>query len=169
MALSEKKKAQVMKDAAPVLMEAEVVVDFTTGNAEVTRMGKKTRRGATLILTDRRIIIFSKKLGGYDAQDYAYGLLTGVDHKKGFSSGHINLRAAGDSANISQVVKEDVERIAQVIRDRMAFAHRPVPSALPEPSATASVADELIKLANLRDSGVLTVEEFEMQKARLLG
>lgn len=37
------------------------------------------------------------------------------------------------------------------------------------PSASpVSVADELEKLANLRDKGVLTVEEFEQQKKALL-
>ena len=33
----------------------------------------------------------------------------------------------------------------------------------------ASVADELKKLAELRDAGVLTEEEFDTQKAKLLG
>jgi lysylphosphatidylglycerol synthetase-like protein (DUF2156 family) len=33
----------------------------------------------------------------------------------------------------------------------------------------ASKADELAKLADLRDKGVLTTEEFDKQKARLLG
>jgi len=36
------------------------------------------------------------------------------------------------------------------------------------PSATTSVADELTKLAKLRDDGVLTLTEFEQEKARLL-
>lgn len=36
-----------------------------------------------------------------------------------------------------------------------------------EPPAT-SVADELLKLANLRDKGVLTPEEFDQQKRALL-
>jgi hypothetical protein len=40
----------------------------------------------------------------------------------------------------------------------------PVPS-----SGPVSVADELQKLADLRDRGVLTQEEFEAQKAKLLG
>jgi Short C-terminal domain len=35
--------------------------------------------------------------------------------------------------------------------------------------ATTSVADELTKLAGLRDAGVLSPDEFEAQKARLLG
>ncbi|MFD3593201.1 SHOCT domain-containing protein [Nocardia sp. NPDC058640] len=39
----------------------------------------------------------------------------------------------------------------------------------PQPMGTASIADELMKLAQLRDAGVLTPAEFETQKARLLG
>jgi hypothetical protein len=37
------------------------------------------------------------------------------------------------------------------------------------PNATSSIADDLIKLAQLRDSGVLTDSEFAAAKARLLG
>jgi hypothetical protein len=32
-----------------------------------------------------------------------------------------------------------------------------------------AVADELLKLAQLRDAGVITPDEFEAQKAKLLG
>ncbi len=47
----------------------------------------------------------------------------------------------------------------------------PTPMAAPEETAApiASVADELKKLADLRDAGVLTDEEFADQKAILLG
>ncbi len=37
------------------------------------------------------------------------------------------------------------------------------------PSASSSLVDELTKLAQLRDSGVLTGQEFDLAKARLLG
>ncbi|WP_030593770.1 DUF4429 domain-containing protein [Streptomyces globisporus] len=37
------------------------------------------------------------------------------------------------------------------------------------PAPSASLADELTKLASLRDQGILTPAEFEQQKARLLG
>jgi hypothetical protein len=66
-----------------VLVPGKSVVHATTGVAEVRLMGSKSKRRATILVTDRRVVIFSKKLGGYDAQDYAYGLLTGVDHRKG--------------------------------------------------------------------------------------
>ncbi|MFD5034685.1 SHOCT domain-containing protein [Streptomyces sp. NPDC058405] len=44
--------------------------------------------------------------------------------------------------------------------------HAPKPSGAP---AAESLADELTKLAALRDRGVLSPQEFEQQKARLLG
>jgi uncharacterized membrane protein len=39
----------------------------------------------------------------------------------------------------------------------------------PETAVTRSIADELTKLAALRDKGVLSSEEFEQQKKQLLG
>lgn len=38
-----------------------------------------------------------------------------------------------------------------------------------QPGGAPSVADELVKLANLRATGILTEDEFQTQKARLLG
>lgn len=56
--------------------------------------------------------------------------------------------------------------------------HEVAPTEPPTPSATAftpsekaplvGIADELSKLANLRDSGVLTEEEFVLEKTKLL-
>ncbi len=43
------------------------------------------------------------------------------------------------------------------------------PPAAPLPAAPVSVADELKKLADLKDAGLLTNEEFAGQKAKLLG
>jgi hypothetical protein len=54
--------------------------------------------------------------------------------------------------------------------NRRADSELSVPSTSAAPSSpVASVADELGKLAALRDSGVLTNDEFAAQKARLLG
>lgn len=165
MAVSDKKRQQIVTDAQPVMQPGESVLDATTGLAEVKRMGSKTRRRASILVTDRRVVIFSKKLGGYDVQDFAFGLITGVDHKKGMTSGHLTIRASGDSADLSQVEKTDVERISQVIRDRMALTATSTAPA----NTSVSLADELTKFVKLRDSGVLSAEEFAAQKSRLLG
>lgn len=38
-----------------------------------------------------------------------------------------------------------------------------------QPVSSTSVADELTKLAKLKDAGILSEEEFNAQKAKLLG
>jgi len=45
----------------------------------------------------------------------------------------------------------------------------PIVSAPAVPAATSGIAEELKKLAELRDAGILTNEEFASQKAKLLG
>jgi hypothetical protein len=66
------------------------------------------------------------------------------------------------------------DQFAQVVRDTLPSTPEPKPAAppaspAPAASTSTSVADELTKLAALRDSGVLTEDEFAVQKARLLG
>lgn len=43
------------------------------------------------------------------------------------------------------------------------------PSPVPPEEAPVNVADELTKLADLRDRGILTDQEFSAQKVKLLG
>jgi hypothetical protein len=166
-AVTDKWRGKLIADAAPALHEGEEVLDVTTGMAHVKRMGSNTKRRASILVTDRRVLVFSKKMGGYDVQDYAYGLLTGVDYKKGMTSGHIDLRAAGDSANVQQVRKEDVQRIAEMIRHKMAVAH---PTAAPAPPSEPQTdfAEELRKLVALKDDGLLTEDEFQERRKKLL-
>ena len=171
--LPEYKRIQLIRNASRVLVEGEEVVDVTVGIAEVKRNGATKRRRATVLVTDRRVIIFSKRISGYDVQDYAFSRLAGVDDHRGVMSGQLNLRASGGSADIWQVYRPDVERIAQVIRDRIASVRQPAAqtalvSSAPPQDGGGSVADELGRFARLRDEGVITEEEFSAQKAKLL-
>jgi hypothetical protein len=161
MALTDQMSAQL----APVLLPGEIILDATTGRIQVTRMGSGTQRNGIVAVTDRRVILFTKKMGGYDVQDFAFGLLTSVDHKKGMIWGNLDLAAAGDRTGVEMVNKNEVERIAQTIRHRMAAAHAQPPPA-PHP---VDVAAQIRDLAKLRDEGLVTPEEFEAKKRLLLG
>lgn len=169
MPVSDKKRTQLTEDLSPVLMQGEEVIDATTCLAYVRRMGQTTQRRGTLFVTDRRVGVFTKKLGGYDLLDFAYGLLTSVEYKRGMLYGEITLLAAGEHTEVRQIQKDEVERIAQGIRQRVALAHSHAPAGVPPSPAAGGVADELMKLSQLRESGVLSEEEFQAQKAKLLG
>lgn len=64
-----------------------------------------------------------------------------------------------------------LQRRINILHDVLAaktVVHDPTPLASPS-AASLPVADELAKLATLRDQGILSPEEFEARKARLLG
>lgn len=61
----------------------------------------------------------------------------------------------------------DFERIRSAIQQRIATGPAPAPA--PAAATPSSMADELRKLAELRDAGVLSDAEFDAQKAKLLG
>jgi len=69
------------------------------------------------------------------------------------------------------LVKAGVAKLTALIdaaHSGQAEAVRP-PSTEPQAAANESIADELRKLAELRDGGVLSGDEFEAAKRRLIG
>ena len=76
---------------------------------------------------------------------------------------------------------KDFEQLRDAVQAAIAGMHAPQASPAsyppppnyaappPPPQPSGSVADELMKLAGLRDAGVLTDAEFAEQKAKLLG
>lgn len=79
---------------------------------------------------------------------------------------------AGTATAVSnRVSRRQSERWAQ--EDQSAYAQpqyveqAPMPAAAPAPAADP--IEQLTKFAQLRDSGVLTEEEFQAQKAKILG
>jgi hypothetical protein len=73
--------------------------------------------------------------------------------------------------HVTKVQAEEIkDTITRLMLGGGAPAALPSPAApAPSPTAPVSVADELAKLVQLRDSGALTDEEFAAQKAKLLG
>lgn len=164
------KQEKALKAASQVLQPGEEVLDVTSGMIRVTRMGTETSRNGSVLVTDRRIILYTKKLGGYEMNDFAYGLLSGLDYKKGMMYGNITLLAAGERNHVSQIDKSEVERVAKAIRDRMAVAQQHHHSSAGQPSHPApSAADEIRKLAELHREGILSEDEFAAKKAQVLG
>lgn len=165
MGLSEKKRQQILGDLAPVLVPGESIEEATTGMIKVRRMGTNTERNGTIAVTDRRLVLFTKKVGGYDMQDFAYAMIASVDHKRGMMGGNLTINAAGDQTHVSMVPKDDIETIAHAIREKV-NASRSGPAAVVAP---LDPMDQLKKLAELRDAGVISSDEFDAKKKQLLG
>jgi hypothetical protein len=76
--------------------------------------------------------------------------------------------AVGNVSTITQMMHGQGDALSRAFRQAKAASASPVVQA-PTVIATSSDADELAKLADLRDRGVLTDEEFQAKKAQILG
>ena len=80
---------------------------------------------------------------------------------------HLNRAARRVALDKQQYVAKQAEQLARYEQWRREKAGEPAP-ADPGPAAATSPVDQLRKLAELRDAGVVTPEEFEQQKTKLL-
>jgi len=119
-----------------------------------------------LVLTDRRLL-FVKEGMKKKTEDFPLEKISSVQWSSGLTSGTVTVFASGNKAEIHSVNKADGKEMTDHLRNRLS-APKPS-SAAHVPHGTApDIPDQIRKLGELRDSGVLTSEEFEAKKTELL-
>jgi hypothetical protein len=137
-----------------------------------------------LLATDRRLIFIDKGLMSLKVEDFPYSRITSVQYKTGWASGEIVIHASGNKAKISNVLKDECTLFADWLRNHIDEYHmgsKPRQYIAPQnlPSAQSTVVaskeertDKVIKqlkeLGELKNQGILTEEEFQQQKAKIL-
>ena len=169
-----------------VMMEDELLLWMASGVLEST--GKEARQGGTALiaLTDRRILLLDKRLlFGVQTISIDLDRVNSVTGDKGLFFGNIKIQDGADEFKVGQVKNSTIQpfadRVQSAIQERkQALANQsaaaiasatsrvsPPPLVLTQPPQV-DVADQLEKLANLTERGILTPEEFAQQKAKLL-
>lgn len=87
----------------------------------------------------------------------------GNERRSGFGTQTAGAVADENSVLFRKSQMADFERLRDAVQDRISGGQAP------SPAARVDVADQLTKLAALRDSGVLSDAEFDAEKAKLLG
>ena len=148
------------------------------------------RNGGTVELLDNVLVIRRKGVASFFTQGLKgekripYSSITSVQFKEaGFTTGYIQFGIAGGiesgrgvwdattDENTVLFTKEaaaDFRKLRDLVENRAASGRSPAPQPTSTPQSS-NVAEELTRLADLRDRGVLTEQEFAEQKARLLG
>jgi len=143
-------------------------VSFDGTFVTITRKGFLGR--ATVGKGDKRIPIGSItavqwKPPGLMVNGYiSFGLAGANEKQAGFGSQTFDAAKDENSVIVRKGKEAPFLALRAAIEEAIAIRHAPPPTA-----ASASVADELKKLKELHDAGVLTDEQFEAQKNKLLG
>jgi len=100
----------------------------------------------------------------------AFNQITSIRLVKGVFSSAIALRAYGYQEDIEGIPKDKAEKIVEYIKDAMrnSPATRSEPSSVPQQQSSLSLADELSKLAKLKEQGIISEAEFLEMKQGLM-
>jgi len=141
-----------------VLSEDEKIVYLVEGR------NKLTKHHIILVATDRRLIFVDKEfMYGLKVEDFSYDKVSSIQYEKEFMLASIDIHISENVLEIDGVGKYYAELFCEKVRDFMASPKEYFQSK-PEPS----VLDQLEQLGRLRESGILSEEEFAEQKKKLL-
>jgi len=150
--------------------EIKRLAGYLWEDEHVERMTKGTYGAGTglIVLTDRRLL-FLKEGITKKTEDFPLEKVSSVQWSSGLTLGTITIFASGNKAEIKNVNKDDGKAVTDHVRQRLA-APQPTEATSVEQGAALQmdIPDQIRKLGELRDSGVVTPEEFEAKKAELL-
>ena len=150
-----------LDEVAEILDPDEVVLAVLGGQAK-NESGKDTIGVA--VLSDKRIVYVGSLMMQRASESFRLDRIDSVQASKGMLLAGLTITVPGSSFRLDKSNKRDAERFAAKAKD--AIAHAYTSNSGP---AASSLADEIRKLGELRDEGLLTPDESDAQKAKLLG
>ena len=185
--ITDKKALNEIKNIAERLDEEEKVL-------EVAKQSRRKPGGAllaggnTVFATDRRLIIRNPSMLGarQNIEDFEYDNITGIKLEKGVFSSTLVITVPGmgtaarnstmsgllpwgrsEDGSIDGIPKDKAENILKIVRNQIVKAKKESQKPVQVVQQT-STADELAKLAKLKEQGILSDEEFDKMKKDLI-
>lgn len=117
-----------------------------------------------LVATDRRVIFVDKEfMYGLKVEDFSYSKISSIQYETALLLASIDIHVADDVVEIDGVGKYDAELFCEKVRNFMAHPEEYV-QAKTEPT----VLDQLEQLGRLKENGVLSEDEFNDKKKKLI-
>lgn len=170
---------KLLEKAKPHLEPNEEVLAAVQGEYETSILGTDSVRTSVIIATQNRVVVYAKKLGGYDLESFVYRNISSFEQGKNMIGHNITFFASGNKAHIKWIsdlaaMQEFVSTVKGRLGANAAAETPPPPPPAPTPSATsgsedrASVIEAIKQLGELHSAGILNDDEFSAKKSELL-
>ncbi|NPC91181.1 hypothetical protein HOO54_02660 [Bacillus sp. WMMC1349] len=165
-----KKVQKLIDQSRQYLDNNEVIESAIFGVYETDWMGNKTTKNGAFIATNKKLFFFSKKLTGYESETFPYSKISSFESGKKLMGHYIKFYTSGNKVSMKWIQDSNIGEFINYIKDRIEDAQykKDDYAGASANSAASSVADELKKLAELKNDGILTEEEFTIKKKQLL-
>ena len=122
----------------------------------------------TIFVTNKRIVIRDPSLLGVreNIVSVSYDKITSIELERGVFSSKIIIRAPGFADEMEAISKNIAEQIIHYVKNSMDKIK--IESQKQSLEVKVSIVDELMKLSNLKEKGVVSEEEFLRMKQVLL-
>jgi hypothetical protein len=157
---------KLIAEASKHLESHETVITAVMGAYETEIMGKETVRNGVFIATEDKIVFFAKKMFGYDMEVFPFSNISSIELSKGMMGHVVSFFASGNKAKMKWINHGDINQFVTYVKQNIGKKEVRQEN---EPQKQLDTTDELKKLAELKDIGVITEEEFAAKKKQLLG
>ncbi|HEX9828188.1 MAG TPA: PH domain-containing protein [Flavobacteriaceae bacterium] len=118
-----------------------------------------------LVSTNRRLVFIDKGLlYGLKVEDFPLDKISSIQYETGLLLGKVKIHTSGNIADIENVEKASARTFAEFVRNKLSQPKEVVNQTNSEPN----VLEQLEKLGKLKESGILSEEEFFEHKKKLL-
>lgn len=159
-----KLKKNDYKALSEYLAENETIKGIATGHV-IWHLGLRPMADdCVLICTTKRLIFLRHKLLGKDFQDIMLNQISTIGIKKGLLVAKLWIQVIGQKKKIKieNVGKDEADLFVSNVQTQISASNNGA-------EHTLSKAEKLQQLKELLDDEILTKEEFEQEKAKILG
>lgn len=167
MSKKSKKHIKFIEHAKDLLDNNEEILYSVFGAYETEMLGQDTIRNGIFLATNKRLFFYGKKLTGYNSESFPYSNISSFEASKNLMGYQFKFFASGNKVTIKWISEGDIEDFISYVRNNSGKQDNDT-SNVNTQSNNKSIASELRELAKLRDEGVLTDEEFQKEKEKLL-
>lgn len=118
-----------------------------------------------LVATNQRVIFYIKNIAGFQIRSFPYNMISSIETGKNFMGSRLNIIAAGNMAPIKNI-KDEIG--FQTLLDAVQEEMKKSKSSSHEEKPSNSITDELTKLSQLLESKLITEEEFQTLKNKII-
>lgn len=152
-----------MEGVERILNDGEEIIDSISGKKNLIEGG--------LVLTPKRVFFYhSTGKGKYGTDEYSLDKISSINYTLGKFFGEvaiIEIHSSDDKLKlVSKNANDEVEAFVKSVKQHIEEYKK---QSTPVSNNNSDVAGQISKLAELRDKGILTEEEFTIQKRKLLG
>ncbi len=168
--ITDTKKLDEIEKIADRLDEDEKVLFVTRQTKNPLKPGGSILTPNSIIVTDKKLIIRNPSALGLrqKLEFYSYDNIIDVKLERGILSAALEINVPGSfkDARVDAISKDDAEQILRMMQEGIKKSKGTTQEKQTQDSS--SVADELAKIAKLKEQGILSEEEFQEMKQKLL-